>query len=116
MKKLFQFSIITAFILSMSSCYYDEIYVPEIPDIVDFAADIQPVIVASNCASCHDGTLDPNLTAGNEYNSLVPDYVVAGDADASVFYIQMVDNHGGGVSTNSLALIKEWINSGALNN
>lgn len=104
--------------LSMTSCYYDEIYVPEIPDTVEFAADIQPIIAASNCSTsgCHDGSRDPDLRTGNEYNSLVPDYVSAGDADNSSFYTQMVNNHGGGVSASSLALIKEWINSGALNN
>ena len=104
--------------LSMTSCYYDEIYVPEIPDTVEFATDIQPIIAAKNCSTsgCHDGSIDPDLRMGNEYNSLVPEYVVAGDADNSLFYNQLVNNHGGGASSNELALIKEWINSGALNN
>lgn len=117
MKKLFQFIILIAFTSSMTSCYYDEIYETELPEgtVVEFSANILPIFDASNCVDCHDGNQDPNLTAGNEYNSLVPEYVTAGDADDSELYTKLSGGHGN-VDTNSLLLIEEWINSGALDN
>lgn len=102
----------------MTSCYYDEIFVEELPPgtVVEFAADIVPIITANNCANCHDSSLNPNLTPGNEYNSLVPAYVEAGNASNSEFYTKLNSEGHGGVNASSLALIEAWINSGALNN
>lgn len=101
----------------MTSCYYDEIFEAELPEgtVVEFSADILPIFVASNCIQCHDGGQDPDLTAGNEYTSLVPDYVNANDAATSSLYTKLSGGHGN-VDTASLLLIEEWINSGALNN
>lgn len=117
MKKLFQFIILITFTLSMTSCYYDEIYEAELPvdTVVEFSADIQPIFVANNCTGCHDGNLDPDLTSGNEYNSLVPDYVDVGDADNSELFNKLSGGHGN-VGAVSLLLIEEWINNGALDN
>lgn len=117
MKKLFQFIILITFTLSMTSCYYDEIYEAELPEgtVVEFSADILPIFNASNCVDCHDGNLDPDLTAGNEYSSLVPDYVNSGDANDSELFTKLSGGHGN-VDTASLLLIEAWINSGALNN
>lgn len=117
MKTLFRYTILLVFTLSMTSCYYDEIYEAEIPEgtVIEFAADIQPIIVQSNCVNCHNGAQNPDLTPGNEYNSLVPNYVEAGNADNSLFYTKLNEGHGG-VGPNALILIEEWINSGALNN
>jgi hypothetical protein len=102
----------------MTSCYYDEIFEPELPEgtVVSFDADIVPIIADSNCANCHNGTQNPDLRPGNEYNSLVPDYVEAGNADNSLFYTKLSNEGHGGVGPNALILIEEWINSGALNN
>lgn len=101
----------------MTSCYYDEIDEVEIPPgtVVEFAADIQPIFAAYSCTDCHDGSRDPDLRAGNEYGSLVPEYVTPGDAASSELYTKLAGGHAG-VDNNSLALIQEWINSGALNN
>ena len=117
MKKLIRFIILVVFTLSMTSCYYDQEEDIELPPgaVVEFAADIQPIFATYSCTDCHNGTLDPDLRAGNEYNSLVPYYVNAGDAASSIFYTQLAGGHAG-VDNNSLALIEEWINSGALNN
>lgn len=117
MKKLFQFIILTSFISSMTSCYYDEIYEQELPQgtVVEFSADILPIFDASNCVDCHDGNQDPDLTPGNEYSSLVPDYVSAGDAGNSELFTKLSGGHGN-VDAVSLLLIEEWINSGALDN
>ena len=118
MKKLIRFIILVVFTLSMSSCYYDQIEEVELPPgfVVEFAANIQPIFAAYSCTDCHNGTLDPDLTAGNEYNSLVPEYVTAGNADGSELYTKLANEGHAGVDNNSLLLIQEWINSGALNN
>lgn len=118
MKKLFTSIILITFALNLNSCYYDEIFEPEIdipPGSVEFSADIQPIFAINNCTDCHNGTQDPDLTSGNEYSSLVPEYVEAGNAQGSELYNKLSSGHGN-VDATSLALIEEWINSGALNN
>ena len=119
MKKLLQFIILITIALNFNSCYYDEIFEQEIelPEgtVVEFAADITPIFVANNCTDCHDGAQDPDLRPGNEYNSLVPEYVTVGNANNSELYSKLSGGHGN-VDATSLALIAEWINSGALNN
>lgn len=119
MKNLFRLIILITITLSITSCYYDEIVEVEIPEgtVVEFAADIQPIFVEYGCAAsnCHDGSRDPDLRAGNEYNSLVPEYVNQGNANDSDLYTFLVGGHRN-VDATSLALIEEWINSGALNN
>lgn len=118
MKQLFKYILLILFPLSMTSCYYDEIYEVELPPgtVVEFSTDIQPIFTTYACSDCHDGTLDPDLTPGNEYSSLVPEYVTAGNADNSELYTKLANEGHAGVDTNSLALIEAWINSGALNN
>lgn len=117
MKKLIRFIILVVFTLSMSSCYYDQIEEVELPSgtVVEFSEDIQPIFVAYSCTDCHNGTLDPDLRADNAYSSLVPEYVTPGNAASSELYTKLAEGHAG-LDNNSLALIQEWINSGALNN
>ena len=86
--------------LSMS-CYYDELFIPELPDIpvdqvVSFANDIQPIFIQSgkDCTACHNGTIaQPDLREGNSYNALVPDYVIAGNADGSELFQKLPGNN-----------------------
>lgn len=117
MKKLIRLIILVVFTLSMTSCYYDQEEDIVLPPgaVVEFAADIQPIFAAYSCTDCHNGTLDPDLRAGNEYSSLVPEYVTSGNANGSELYTTLNSGHAG-VDNNSLALIEAWINSGALNN
>jgi hypothetical protein len=121
MKKLFKIVLVSSFSLLCFSCYYDE-FLEEEEVIIDpteevsFANDIIPIFESDNCAQCHNASIDPDLRAGNEYSSLVPDYVTVGNADASSLYVKLaIDNHRE-LDANSLALIKEWINRGAENN
>ena len=111
----------------MNSCYYDEfpeeiiVEVPDISDTVYFTADIQPIFAL--CTGCHTSSNTLNLTAGNSYSALVSKYVIAGDADTSILYNKLPGkNHPIQVpvsnepSLDQLALLKAWINQGALNN
>ena len=106
-----------------TSCYYDtiieeEIEIPPEGGVISFAADIQPIHDKYNCASCHNGSRDPDLRAGNAYDALVPDYVVDGDAEASTYYQRLPGrgNHppvGISLTSGEIDLIAEWINRGA---
>ena len=123
MKKLLKIVLVSSLSLLCFSCYYDEEVEFEVPDVIlppgteaKFATDIRPIFVNNNCADCHNANRDPDLRAGNEYDSLVPDFVTSGNADASKLYTFLaVDGHRD-VDANSLALIKLWINEGALDN
>jgi hypothetical protein len=108
------------------SCYYDELYIPEIPEIpedqiVSFKDDIQPIFTA-NCIACHNATVaNPDLREGNAYNAIVPEYVIEGDAENSEFYQKLPGiNHpietGSPLDVDEIALIKGWIDQGAENN
>lgn len=116
-------------LLSLSSCYYDEeVVIPEVeldPDVeISFAADIEPLFSqdGKDCTACHNtGGTNPDLTEGNAYNALVPDYVQAGEADNSELFLNAPGkNHpielNFELSANELALIEAWINNGAENN
>jgi len=125
MKKIFQILIIVCSGLLLNSCYYDAYpeydVIDEIPDtqIVSFKDDIQPIIAF--CAGCHNGSLNPDLTEGNAYNSLVSSFITANNADGSKLFDFMPGfgehpDTGKTLSADELALLREWINQGALNN
>ena len=114
--------------LFMTSCYYDaEIELPPdgtggpIPTDVLFGTDIQPLFTAK-CTTCHNGNVaNPDLRAGSAYNNIVPQHVVAGDAEASNLFNSLPGNNhpinaGFSLSTDEKALIKAWIDEGAKNN
>ena len=126
MKKLLQFLIITGASLFMTSCYYDTVLElpPDdggpIPTDVSFATDIQPLFTAK-CTSCHNGTIaNPDLRAGSAYNNIVPQHVVAGNAEASNLFNKLPGNNhsnvGFSLSVDEIALVKAWIDEGAENN
>ena len=119
MKKIFQILLIVVGGLLMNSCYYDELQdpvIPELPSDVDilFGTQIQPIFT-NNCTGCHNANRDPDLRAGFAYSALVPQYVIANNADGSRLYTQLVGGHQG-LAADKIALIKTWINQGAKNN
>lgn len=111
--------------LSLSSCYYDDIIEEVIPPNTDisFANDIQPIFNA-NCVACHNGSLKPNLSEGNSYTSITvtnPEHIVPNDADGSVLYQRLIGignlmPPSGSLSNKNISLVKNWINQGAQNN
>ena len=127
MKKLIRIVLVSGLGLLCFSCYYDELpaetdAIPIIPEEqeVSFSQDIQPIF--SDCTQCHDGNqANPDLTAGNAFNAIVPDYVIAGDGENSELYQKSPGNNhpldvGFVLSADELALIKTWIDRGADNN
>ena len=119
MKKIFQILIIVFAGFIMNSCYYDDLVerpVPEIPEgeVVEYANDIQP-IWDNKCTACHNASNPLDLRVGVSYNNLVPEYVIANNADVSLLFIQLQTGHGN-TDNNEKAFIKGWINQGAKNN
>ncbi len=126
MKKIFQILLIVCGGLLMNSCYYDELQVRTIPELpvdptdpnyveIKFATQIQPIFTSS-CAGCHNASRSPDLREGFARSAiLVPQYVIAGNADGSPFYVKLAGGHQN-VSAANLTLIKTWINQGAKNN
>ena len=123
MKKNALLILAVSLLLFSNSCYYDslppedDIEIP--PDAtISFEEAVLPIIAKYNCAGCHDGSLDPDLRAANAYDALVPDYVVSGNAAASVFFQRLPGkNHPPveiSLSNNEITTIEEWINRGAL--
>ncbi|MFO7718852.1 MAG: hypothetical protein R6W85_00250 [Gillisia sp.] len=118
MKKLFRIVLVSTVSLLSFSCYYDELQEETIPIIAEdvlFATDIQPIFNMNNCMQCHNADRAPDLREGRAYSSLVPTYVIPNNADGSRLYIQLDEGHRG-LRTSQLALIRAWINQGALNN
>jgi len=107
----------------MNSCYYDndEDFAVDIPDIpgdqeIKYGAEIQP-IWNSKCTDCHNESRSPDLRVNVSYNELVPQYVIADDAENSPLYIKLQTGaHDGRATASEMNLIKAWINKGALNN
>jgi len=125
MRKIFQILLFVSAGLLMNSCYYDALVerpIPELPTDPDdpeyveikYGTDIQP-IWNSKCTACHTDSHALDLNEGVSYNELVPDYVIAEDADISILYLQLQTGHGK-ANPDEMAFIKTWINQGAKNN
>jgi hypothetical protein len=115
--------ILTVMALCLSGCYYDEVS-ERIPDdtIVSFKTDIQPIFT-TNCTACHPSPVSsPDLTGDNSYNSITNGvYIVPNDAEASLLYRRLLGNPSvmppsGSLPSSEIALLKTWIEQGALNN
>jgi len=132
MKKLIQLLLVGSLGLLSYSCYYDEEIdlsepLPDIPDtqVISFRTDIEPLFSQNgkDCTQCHNGsTTNPDLRVGNAYDELVPEYVVAGNAEDSELYQKLPGNNHPQVglsfelNADEIALIKAWIDRGAEDN
>lgn len=126
MKKIFQFLGVIGLSMAASSCYYDALpddsAIP-IPENVSFQNDIQPIL-SQNCASCHNGSVAPDLRSGTSYTALTANnaYVIPSDADNSILHKALIGQGAplmppsGALSQAKINLVKQWINEGALNN
>ncbi len=118
-KKVFIIALITAFVTSFSSCYYDveeELYPDNCAldenDIISFSMDIDPIFIGE-CNFCH------NANSGNialdGYNNLSnyldnPDNVLVCRIEGFECGNRMPD--GGELSCLEIKLIKQWIEQG----
>jgi hypothetical protein len=123
--KCLGFIVVLMFLLmGITSCEYEFIEIDEPdPDIpVSFADDILPIFTAgNNCTVCHrTGSQSPDLTAGNAYNSIVPNLINSSEPESSIIYSYpspLTSSHGFKKYTQTqAALVLAWIRQGAENN
>ena len=121
--------IIIALVATLSGCYKTATLLvdnsPAITTAVSFSTDIQPILT-NNCAKsgCHNGSISPNLTSGNAYNSLVNGNFINTSTPAnSLVYLWLTGKEAAtmplGASNNPSninAYILSWITQGAKNN
>jgi hypothetical protein len=98
---------------------------PAITATVSFSSDIVPLLTA-NCAKsgCHNGSISPDLSAANAYNSLVTGNFVSTSTPAnSLVYLWLTGKESAtmplGASNNPSNIngyILAWITQGAENN
>lgn len=105
-------------VLLFSSCekyaYQIETVDPEEP--VLFQTQIQPIFT-NNCITCHKGSRNPDLRAGNSYNSLTTGNYVTLPAENSRLYKMVTSGSHTSLTLDSeKQLILSWISQGALNN
>lgn len=110
---------------SLGSCYNDTF--PEdngpAPEDVSYSKDIQPMW-DTDCVSCHQGNIPPDLTPAASYNSLkTGGYVIPGNADDSVLYHSLLGSNGVSLMppgamwpSSSIQTVEAWINEGAKDN
>lgn len=123
MKKTLNTALLIAISLFLNSCYYD-VFPEETTDNpieptedVSYATDITPIL--ANCVGCHTSSSTLNLT-DNTYTNLLKNVVVSGDSDQSKLYTYFSEGghsvNGYTLNATDIALIKDWIDQGALNN
>lgn len=124
MKTLKLIFAVGAVALLFSQCRYDFIFQEEKKDPndpnapeVSFSNEIEPIF-QGKCIACHfTGGRAPNLTTGNAYSSLVPNYVNTGNPEGSKIYTQATSGSSHPQYTTSEAdLVLTWITQGAQDN
>ncbi len=114
--------------LAVVSCDNDKFPEPEVKDNVSFELDIQPILTAE-CASCHNPSeVKPDFREGYAYESMEglidEGDIIPGDPEGSEL-VEMLEGESpdgntmppaGPMSPQKIALIKKWIEEGALNN
>lgn len=115
-------SLLLVFLTSLCfvSCEYDTIEVDKVvipPDQeISFKADIVPIFT-SNCISCHDGGINPDLRANNAFDALTNGGYINVDVPASSeLYEKLLGNHSDRATPTEKQLILEWITRGANDN
>jgi len=139
MKKLLYFVFLGFIGLNFQSCYKDvgpiegdgTLEDAVVIENVSFNDDVQPIF-NSYCISCHPNSGNLDLTSGNSYDNLVNVYasgysgilVIPYDPDHSILY-KKIDGSGAygtnmplgsSLSSTQIAIIKQWIVEGALDN
>lgn len=114
--------------LILTACDNDKSVEPGVKDNVSFELDIQPILT-EKCATCHNPTeVEPDFREGFAYESfeelIAEGDVIPGNSEGSelVEMLEGVSADGntmppsGPMSETNIALVKKWIDEGALNN
>jgi hypothetical protein len=129
MKTLKNLMAVTGLVLLLIACENDKFpeELPFVKDNVSFALDIQPIL-SVQCAGCHNPAIaEPDLREGFAYSSLTEgdeEGIAPGDSEGSELVEMLERNSEDGnnmppstpLSPLNIALIRKWIDEGALNN
>ncbi len=122
-------SIVAAILVgSITGCYKTTtllVVAPEVTTEVSFSKDLTPLLTA-NCAKsgCHSGSVAPNLSADNAYNSLVSGKLVdVANPESSEVYLWLTGKHSPAMPlgatnnpSNINGIMLAWVKQGAKNN
>ena len=129
MKKVIKLFVLGGALLLSGACENDkfEEELPVVKDNISFALDIQPILNVQ-CAGCHNpANAEPDLREGFAYSSLMEgdeEGIIPGDSEGSELVEMLERNSEDGnnmppatpLSPLNIALIRKWIDEGALNN
>lgn len=129
MKKLIKVFALIGSVFLLGACENDkfEEELPVVKDNVSFELDIQPILSAE-CAGCHNpANVEPDLREGYAYVSLMEgdeEGIVPGESEESELMEMLERESEDGnnmppstpLSSLKIALIKKWIDEGALDN
>lgn len=130
MKKAIKLFVLGGTLLLFGACENDkfEEELPVVKDNVSFALDIQSILNVQ-CAGCHNpaANVEPDLRVGFAYSSLMEgdeEGIIPGDSEGSELVEMLERNSEDGnnmppatpLSPLNIALIRKWIDEGALNN
>jgi hypothetical protein len=121
--------IITGMVLFLAGCYKTTTLLvdntPAITKTVSFSTDVLPLLT-TNCAKsgCHNGSISPNLTAANAFNSIVNGNFANTTTPAnSLVYLWLTGKESAIMPlgapnnpSNINGFILAWISQGAKNN
>lgn len=103
------------------SCEYRDIKfeIPVVIDEISFSTDINPIFKLQSCTNCHNGSLQPDLTTGNTYNSLISNGFIdtINPSESKIYEIPAL----GGKHPSQYTILQSqqilvWIEQGAKNN
>lgn len=106
----------------VQSCEYEWIVPddPDLPEVVSYSNNIQPLFdLSCNASGCHSsGGPAPNLTPEDSYNALINGgYVNVDDPESSIIYTSVtIGSMKTYAKPGDAAYILEWIEQGAQNN
>jgi hypothetical protein len=122
-----KFILLCIVLIAVANCE-TQVYNPELPEIVSFERDVQPIL-ARSCVQCHQTEENPPplLTPELAYSrTMSGGYVIPGNAEESLFYKRLIgdpDIRNGRTMPPAemlpdaeIRLIKAWIEQGAQNN
>lgn len=124
MQRIKHLIILLAGIFILHACEYDFIEPPKpVPpdptDTISFATEVVPIFGEQGCLACHSGTINPDLTAANAYQSIMNNSLVDIDnPELSIIYTKPVPggSHSTTYTPDQSAVVLVWIQQGANDN
>ncbi|PLX16915.1 MAG: hypothetical protein C0599_14440 [Salinivirgaceae bacterium] len=110
-----KYLIVSVFLIGVAftACEYTpfEPVVVEIEGDVDFEADVEPIFSDAGCTGCHNGGLNPNLTAGNAFQSLTSEakYTDLNEPNNIYEKARPGNSHPANYSPEQAAIVLKWI-------